>query len=346
MKSLSIRFACIGLLFAASAAAGGIRASSTPVRMEALDSLACGISALGYVPSGGNLIVLAASSGWFGPLSGVRVLPGESEEVDGVPETIPGRRVRYGSAPLSGGGDIVLVTAPPPSCVPLGLSPGVPVGTSVSFRLKGFGRLKKPEVAVLTPRMEIIELQPDSSGAIGFSVPDRGIYWVEVMQGTAAGPVIELLFPVIAGGDAADVFSGSIPTPQSRADSPSMVLAELNQLRESMGIPPLLRTEELDSAAGIRAGNLAFSGVFNHIDLEAGSLEQIIPPGVRRYGENIGRGRGYREAWSMILISPFHLRTCISGDYSRAGLAGAVDCREYQWQLILVQVFASGTDKE
>lgn len=288
-------------------------------------------------------MVLAASSGWFGPLSGVRILPGESEEPEGIPEFSAGIRDRYGSAPWSAGGDMVLVTAPSPSCVPLGLSPGVPVGSSVSFRLKGFLRLKKPEVAVLTPTMEVIELLPDSSGGIGFSAMNRGVYWVEVMQHTAGGPIIELLFPVIAGGNAADVLSGSIPLPRSGADSPSMVLEELNRLRESMGIPPLLRTDALDSIAAIRAGNLAFSGAFNHIDLEAGSLEQIIPRGVGRYGENIGRGRGYREAWSMILISPLHLRTCISGDYSRAGLAGAVDCREYQWQLVLVQVFASGT---
>lgn len=324
----------------------GVRAASPPVRTVALDSLACSISALGYIPSGGDLMVLAASSGWFGPLSGVRILPDESEGLEGIPGFSADVQDRYGSAQWSAGGDIVLVTAPAPSCVPLGLSPGVPAGSSVSFRLKGFLSLRKPEVAMLTPRMEIIGITPDSSGVIGFFAMDRGVYWVEVMQQTSGGPIIELLFPVISGGNAADVLNRNIPVPRSGADSPSMVLEEMNHLRESMGIPPLLRTDELDSIAAIRAGNLAFSGAFNHIDLEAGSLEQIIPQGIGRYGENIGRGRGYREAWSMILISPFHLRTCISGNYSRAGLAGAVDCREYQWQLVLVQVFASGTGKE
>lgn len=345
MKSLSIRFAYVCLLLTAPSVSEGVRAASPPVRVEALDSLACSISGLGYIPSGADLMILSASSGWFGPLSGVRILPGGSEEPEVLPEFSAAAENRYGIAPWSAGGDMVLVTAPSPSCVPLGLSPGVPVGSIVPFRLKGFPRLKKPEVAVLTPSMEIIEIQPDSSGGIVFPFPDRGVFWVEVMQHTAGGPIIELLFPVIAGGNAADVLGGSIPVPRSGADSPAMVLEELNRLRESMGIPPLLRTGELDSIAAIRAGNLAFSGVFNHIDLEAGSLEQIIPGGVGRYGENIGRGRGYREAWSMILISPLHLRTCISGNYSRAGLAGAVDCRDYQWQLVLVQVFASGTGR-
>jgi len=63
------------------------------------------------------------------------------------------------------------------------------------------------------------------------------------------------------------------------------------------------------------------------------------------YGENIGRGRGYQEAWSMILISPFHLQTCMAEAYTHMGISGAVETSEYEWQLVLVQVFASGVNE-
>ena len=48
----------------------------------------------------------------------------------------------------------------------------------------------------------------------------------------------------------------------------------------------------------------------------------------------------------MILTSPFHLQTCLSESCTHAGIAGAVDSSEYEWQLVLVQVFASGVNIE
>jgi len=41
------------------------------------------------------------------------------------------------------------------------------------------------------------------------------------MQQTSSGPSIELLFPIIAGGTAADVFNGTMRITGSEADSPS-----------------------------------------------------------------------------------------------------------------------------
>ena len=68
-----------------------------------------------------------------------------------------------------------------------------------------------------------------------------------------------------------------------------------------------------------------------------------LPDTLSVFGENIARGRGYAEAWSMILLSPFHLNACLNPNYSRTGLAGAVDPSDYQWQLVLVQVMTGGS---
>jgi uncharacterized protein YkwD len=74
-------------------------------------------------------------------------------------------------------------------------------------------------------------------------------------------------------------------------------------------------------------------------------LPEILPEDISIYAENIGRGKGYQEAWSMILISPFHLQTCLSEAYNKIGISGAVDSSEYEWQLVLVLVLASGADR-
>ncbi|MBN2609286.1 MAG: hypothetical protein JXA64_09260 [Candidatus Fermentibacteraceae bacterium] len=345
MKSMGI---CLSLFIIVLSALPAPPAAGQvpPVRAASLDSLARDISTLGYIPSGGEFAVLAASSGWFGLISGVRLLPGNSAELAELLEDTTGEQAYYGISTWSPGGDIVLVNAPAVTCWPVGVRPSVAENETVSFSLEGYWQLRKPEVAVGTPEMEIIDLYPDSSGRFGFRVDSEGVYWVEVMQQTEGGPSIELLFPIISGGEAADVFSGRLGPTGSSAGSPEEILDELNTLRAQKGIPELSRSAMLDWVAACRAGNLAISGSVNHIDRVAGSLDQLMPPGIRVYGENIGKGRGYQEAWSMILISPFHLRTCLSGEYTRVGLAGAVECSSYQWQLVMVQVFSEGTVTE
>jgi uncharacterized protein YkwD len=163
------------------------------------------------------------------------------------------------------------------------------------------------------------------------------------MQQTPQGPSVELLFPVVAGGSTEDVFTGALSSPGSTAGSPEAILEEMNLIRSERGLPPLSRTGVLDSVASHRAGNLAISGEVNHIDRVAGSLQQLLPSNIGAYGENIGKGEGFQEAWSMILISPFHLRTCLSEMYTSVGIGGAADCSSYEWQLVLVQVFCEGT---
>ncbi len=315
-------------------------ANVPPQRIPQLDSLASDISYIGYIPSGGEMLILAASNNWFGLLSGVRLLPGDSDELDAILSDTTGKWGYFGSATWNPGGDIILVTAPLSICLPYNLNPAA--GTEAVFYLEGYELLNEPQTAVSTPELEVREIGPDSTGKFLFSTPLKGVYWVEVMQQSASGPSIALLFPVIAGGTAEDVFRGTIEIPVSEAASPSEILHELNNIRRSREVPILEPSEILDSLASIRAGNLAFSGSFSHFG--QCSLPEILPEGISMYGENIGRGRGYQEAWSMILISPFHLQTCMSEAYTHAGISGAVDSSEYEWQLVLVQVFASGVD--
>ncbi|MCD4774758.1 MAG: hypothetical protein K8S15_01740 [Candidatus Aegiribacteria sp.] len=320
-------------------------AGVSPQRIPQLDSLASDISFLGYIPSGGRFTILAAYNNWFGLLTSVRLLPGDSDEMAALLMDTSGKYRYYGAAPWTPDGDMVLVTAPQYICLPSNLQPAVAVGSQAFFFIDGYELLSEPQTAIGTPNLEVFEICPDSAGRFLFNTPLKGVYWVEVMQQTSSGPSIELLFPIIAGGTAADVFNGTMRITGSEADSPSEVFRELNSIRHSKGIQILQPSGTLDSLASIRAENLAFSGSFSHFGLNTGSLPEILSQSISVYGENIGRGRGYQEAWSMILISPFHLQTCMAEAYTHMGISGAVETSEYEWQLVLVQVFASGVNE-
>jgi hypothetical protein len=134
MKSMGICLSCfmivLPLLSAYSAAE-----QAPPLRAASLDSLAWEVSTLGYVPSGGEFAVLAASSGWFGLISGVRLLPGDSVELAELLVDTTGEQAYFGIAPWSPGGDIVLVSAPAVTCWPVGIRPSVPENGIVTFSL-------------------------------------------------------------------------------------------------------------------------------------------------------------------------------------------------------------------
>ena len=344
MKYMGICFCSAAMIFLFLCTVR-VEANISPQRIPQLDSLASDISFLGYIPSAGRFPILAASNNWFGLLSSVRLLPGDSDELASLLADTSEKCRYYGAAPWTPDGDMVLVTAPQHICLPSNLQPAVAAGFQVFFNIDGYEFLSNPQTAVCSPDLDVFEIFPDSAGRFSFDTPTVGVYWVEVMQQTASGPSIELLFPIIAGGTATDVFNGIIGIAGSEADSPLEVFHELNSIRHSRGIQALEPSEILDSLASIRAKDLAFSGSFSHFGLNTSSLPEILPQSISVYGENIGRGRGYQEAWSMILISPFHLQTCMSEAYTHVGISGAVDSSEYEWQLVLVQVFASGVDK-
>ena len=285
--------------------------------------------------------MLAAANRWFGLISRVQLLPGDSRELNAIQTDTSGEWGYYGIANWSAGGDKVLVLAPHLRCLPLEIQSEVPIGSEISFIIDGYQTLQSPQTAIRTPGMEVINLMPDSTGRCAFSAEEQGIYWVEIMEDAVSGPSISLLFPVISGGTAIDVLRGDIHSAGSEAACPEDVLNELNILRGNAGIPALHRENMLDSIALIRAGELAFSGTSVHFSTQNSSLPDILPEGMETYGENIGRGAGYQEAWSMILISPFHLRTCMSPAFRYIGIAGAVDSGAYEWQLVMVQIFTS-----
>ena len=319
---------------------GRLHARRAAERLESLDSLASVISRTGIIPRAGELPVLAASCGWYGPLTGLKILPGDSIEIAHALTGPNAGICFFGTAPWSPR-DLVVITAPQPRCIPRGLQQPYRTGSEAVFRLEGIDSIPGARVAFCSPDLEVGELEADSAGYYRIPMLSSGVHWGEVMRSTDSGPEIVLLFPLLCDGDVQAVFDGGIPMTSSGASSAEEVFRELNRLRSAAGLRELERDPDLDSLAAIRASNLAMTGTTTHFGPRSGDLGSILPPEFGIYGENIGRGFGYSEAWSMILISPFHLMTCLSSDYTMGGLAGAIDSGRFQWELVLVQVFAS-----
>ncbi len=281
---------------------------------------------------------MAAASGWFGRIGEVTVVGSSSEELVELLSDSTGEITYYGAAPWTGD-ELLLVTAPPPYCLPMGLEPTVPVGSEVLMTLDGYRNLRSPAAALMAPGMTITDLTVDSAGVTGFRAQTRGVYWVEVLREGERGPAVELLFPVIAGGTTAEAVAGELPGYETDAGSAGDILAEMNELRLRAGVEPLRSSAFLDSLARMRAVALALSGGEDHLPARGASLGEMLPARAGGYAENIGRGAGFREAWSIILISPFHLRTCLSPELVYAGMGSALDSEPFMWQLVVVQVF-------
>jgi hypothetical protein len=316
----------------------GVPPSLVPVRIPPLDSLAANIVRIGTIPDAGELPVVAAASGWFGMIADIRVVDPGGRELSQILADSTGVWAYCGLADWPGRDGILVVLAPPPYCLPDGVMASVDTGSEVRFSLSGYSALSRPATAVRTPAMSIVDLLPDTTGRFSFQAAQRGIYWVEVLSEGPNGPSVSLLFPVIAGGEAMDVLQGTIPLDTPSVSSAPQILEDMNTLRIRAGLEPLNRSATLDSIAAVRAAHLALTGSYDHLSSGLG-LEQMLPAGVGAFGENIARGSGFQEAWSMVLISPFHLRTCLSPDYSATGIGAAVDWGEGQWQLVMVQVF-------
>ncbi|MBD3369215.1 hypothetical protein GF402_02500 [Candidatus Fermentibacteria bacterium] len=314
------------------------RAESDTARYEELDSLAAAIGHLGRVPTGASLLVLSASAGWPGRVGDV---------VAGYPEDSPipapsGTDLCYGrwKGPE---GRTVTVTAPLPGCVPRGLPLSTLPGDRASFRLEGLDTLRGAAVALSSPGMRVDVLRPDSSSRFSLFTPTEGVYWLEVMAEGGRGPEVTILLPVICGASPEDAIEGNLAMGESEAVSREEILSELNSIRISQGLRPLRQDGGLQAVARGRAVELAMNGGVEHYSDSGGSVRELLPDGTGFVAENIGRGSGYSEAWSMILISPFHLLSCLAPSATEIGMGASVQIEPDSWQMVLVQVLTTGT---
>jgi hypothetical protein len=277
----------ISTLVTAAALSGG--------RYAPLDSLAASILRLDRIPTGGDLLRHAAIAGWFWPLGAVWVHRDTSLE---VPDSLA-----WGLA--ESGNGICMVTAPPP-----GFSLEVPIpsfaqpGDTVRFVPGGDPPAMRG--AVLSPALQVHPVE------CGSFVPDReGTWWLEYMSETDFGPQVEMLTPVSVGNP------GAWP---GNAWDGTEILTGFNNLRRKLRVAPLSESPFLNGLASMRARQTRrWGGAFHSYPGSAGTSE-MMPPSYGSWAENIALGASISEAVEMLLISPFHLASCIDGRYEFIGL--------------------------
>lgn len=264
-------------------------------RFAPLDSLASHILLLDRIPAGSELLRHAARSGWFWPLGEVRM---QHEAVASTPDSMA-----WGLAESDEG--VCIVVAPLPAfSLEEPLPAFVEAGDTVRFTPAG----NPPAMsgAVLTPALQV---QRVGNGII---VPDlEGTWWLEYMSETEFGPQVQVLTPVAVGDP------GAWPGNGWNRDE---ILPGLNSLRRKLGAAPLSASPFLNGLARLRARQArSWGGAFHSYPGNPGTGE-MIPPEYGGWAENIATGADITEALGMILISPFHLASCIDGGYSHIGI--------------------------
>jgi len=284
----------ISTLVTAAALSGG--------RYASLDSLASSIMKLDRIPAGADLLRHAARAGWFWPLGAVEV---QREPAGTIPDSLA-----WGLAESDEG--VCLVTAPPPLFslllpIPASVEPGDTV------RVMPAGDPPEMRGAVLSPSLQIL---PVAGGTI---VPDReGTWWLEFMSETDFGPQVQMLTPIAVGAPGAWPGNGW---------SGTEILKGLNNLRGKLRVSALSESPFLNGLASLRARQArSWGGAFHSYPGSAGTSE-MMPPSYGGWAENIAVGSSVAEAVEMILISPFHLASCIDGRYSFMGM-GSVSGHE------------------
>lgn len=298
-------------------------------RQPSLDSLAAGIQRIGDIPEAPDLLLLSAWLGWPGMISSVSFIPGGSQG-----DIAPSPQVQaWGAAPPRQGMDSILVIAPWPTVLPVGLTVSAQPGETLHFGLAPDTSWSRAFLS--TPAPGAGPILPDSSGLFALVPSETGVYWIEAVKDGDSGPVVVILLPLFVGVTVLDALRGCPGVYRQEAATLGQVRGEMDSLRNASGLQGLGEDPGLDSLARVRATEVALSGRVDH----SGLLSRELPGNGLARAENVARGEGLDEAWRMVLASPAHLATCLSPRYSTLGMGASVEVDRNGWQVVLVQIF-------
>lgn len=321
------------MLASPSAPAGAPPPHPDGQRRSELDSLASVILDLGFIPSGGRLLVLSALCGWPARTTSVSFTSGTERWVGGF----SGAGDSWGFSGLPGGQG-VLVTSLAPSCVPRGLPLEVDQGCRTGFSLESSLDPASLTLSAASPGDSVFVLAPDGAGRYVLYARERGVYWIEASNVTQSGPEVVMLLPLLSGVTVQDALGPCRGMREPPAETLDEVASAFDSIRSLHGLQRACRSAALDSIAGCRASDIAIAGRVSHFGLDSIALPDGLP-----VAENIGRGRTLSEALSMILTSPAHLSSCLSPRWEASGWGARVQIERDGWQVVLVSIMCEGT---
>lgn len=284
----------ISMLVTAAALSGG--------RYAPLDSLASSILRLDRIPAGSDLLRHAARAGWVWPLGAIWV---QRESAGATPDSMA-----WGLAETEDG--VCLVTAPPPA---FSLELPIQAFAEPGDTLHVIPGDNSPVMwgAALSPGLQVRSIEDGS-----IVLDQEGTWWLEYMSETEFGPQVQMLAPITVGKPGAWPGNGW---------SGTEILTGINNLRRKLDVAPLSERPFLNCLAALRARQArSWGGAFHSYPGSAGTSE-MMPPAYGGWAENLALGSSVTEAVEMILVSPFHLASCIDSRYAFIGL-GSVSGHE------------------
>jgi uncharacterized protein YkwD len=218
--------------------------------------------------------------------------------------------------------------------------------------------LSQPEVFVTLPAGRVEKETRVKSSPTGFcadiGLAASGRYAIEVLGTGPSGPEVAALFSVEVGELPSAVAKPAVSAPAAKPDpaepttvpeARAVLLARINALRGTNGVPSLLPDARLDAVAQAYAERMALGHFFAHVAPEGDSLSERLRAAGYAFsanGENLGRaGPGPLAAHASVEESPGHRRNLLLPVFSRLGLGVAVESTGGRAQTLVVEVLAA-----
>ena len=128
--------------------------------------------------------------------------------------------------------------------------------------------------------------------------------------------------PTTTAPPAAVPTSTVVPGP----DDATAFLAELDDLRTSRGLVPLVRRPELDTRAQAWAERMANDGDLRHSEL----IYEVVAGPFTAAGENVGYGPAVEVIFDALEASPGHLDNMVNPEFTSVGI-GVVWVGDVLW---------------
>ena len=186
----------------------------------------------------------------------------------------------------------------------------------------------------------------DVCARLRFAVAGR--YTVELVGRGARGPEVVALFVVDVGGGAPprEDSREALVEPTTVEEARTAVLARINALRLAHKLPQLYSDPGLTRVAQAYSERMAREGFFAHVAPDGSDLRGRLSAAGIRYrtsGENLGLASGPLAAHQGIELSPGHRGNLLGAQFTLAGLGVVFQKLEGRTQVVLTEVFASGS---
>jgi uncharacterized protein YkwD len=166
---------------------------------------------------------------------------------------------------------------------------------------------------------------------------------VEIIGQSKKGPQVAAIFRVQVGKPTSNSFSQPLVTAETDlTKAETQIWKEINKLRKSKGLAPLMRDGILDKIARAHCQEMKKLKYFAHVSPISGNAANRLQKAnirYRRVTENLGEAKTALEAQRLIEDSPGHLANILDPQVERIGIGTAHISRQGVNNVLLTEIF-------